>query len=58
MKVYTAKHKETGELWRGRQVIYENKGGLKASMKTCRYGAEVSEYDIYEHDLDNGRIVI
>lgn len=61
MKVYIAKHRETGNLWGARKFVYESKGGLKASWKTCWHGSNHSpnlqdEHDIYSYELKDGTL--
>jgi hypothetical protein len=57
VKVYMAIHKTNGNVWCGRKTLYMKMGGLKAAMKTSFYGADKDDYNIYEYELKDGRIV-
>ncbi len=59
VKVYMAKHKETGQPWVGRKTVYEAIGGLKAAMSTSwrakmHHKSYRDEYNIYSYELKEG----
>jgi len=51
MKIFIAKHKETGKIWCGRKQAYETIGGLKTAMKRHWCRDDIAFYDIYVSEL-------
>lgn len=55
MKVYIARHKDSGKIFAGKKTVYEDKAGLKVAMKRNWDPADVNDYDIlsYVFHLDD-----